>query len=422
MKYCLLFSAFLVSSIINAQSQTKRALFLGNSYTSVNNLPQTIADMAISTDDALVFDSNTPGGYTLHGHSTNATSLAKIAMGNWDFVVLQEQSQYPSFPIEQVETEVFPYAQILDSLINAQNPCAETVFYMTWGRKNGDASNCASWPPVCTYAGMDSLLNLRYRMMAENNDAILSPVGAVWKHIRQNLPEIELYQADNSHPSVAGTYAAACSFYTVLFRKDPTLITFNSTLSDTEAENIRTAAKLVVYDSLMNWHVGEYDPVADFTYQVSGDYEISFTNVSTNATNFYWEFGDGNTSTSENPIHVYPGPGSYTTSLMSDKCGVSDTIFETIDLAPLGISKVANSDIFSLYPNPATTTLTLTQNTSEKILYIITNLKGQAIQSGWFAQQEKQISTASFSDGIYFIQLFNGKKLLNQQKFIKSTF
>jgi hypothetical protein len=165
-------------------------LFLGNSYTYVNDLPKTIADMALSTNDTLIYDSNCPGGYTLQGHATNATSLNKIKQGNWDYVVLQEQSQYPSFPINQVETDVFPYAKLLDSLIHVSNPCAETVFYMTWGRKNGDASNCPSWPPVCTYNGMDSLLRLRYETMATSNKALLSPVSVVWKYLRTNNPLI----------------------------------------------------------------------------------------------------------------------------------------------------------------------------------------------------------------------------------------
>ena len=133
-----MFFVLISCSMANGQSLTKRALFLGNSYTGVNNLPQMVADVTTSTGDTLLFDSNTPGGYTLQGHSTNATSLAKIALSDWDYVVLQEQSQFPSFPISQVETDIFPYAHFLDSIINAENPCVETVFYMTWGRKNGE--------------------------------------------------------------------------------------------------------------------------------------------------------------------------------------------------------------------------------------------------------------------------------------------
>jgi hypothetical protein len=217
---------FLALITVNAQT-TVRALFIGNSYTNTNNLPDVIADLAASTGDSLIYDFNTPGGYTFQLHTTNAATLDKIALGTWDYVVLQEQSQQPSFPIEQVEVQVFPYAAELNDLILAANPCTETVFYMTWGRKNGDAFNCPTWPPVCTYEGMDDLLQERYIMMAEDNAAILSPVGKLWRHIRTYNPAIELYSGDESHPSTAGTYAAACSFYSVLYRKDPTLAVFD---------------------------------------------------------------------------------------------------------------------------------------------------------------------------------------------------
>ncbi|MFM9947575.1 MAG: T9SS type A sorting domain-containing protein [Saprospiraceae bacterium] len=421
MKYKIVFFALLICSTVNGQSQTKRALFLGNSYTYVNNLPQMVANVAISTGDTLIFDNNAPGGYTFQGHSTNAISLAKIALGNWDYVVLQEQSQLPSFPLSQVEADVFPYAHILDSLINAKNLCAETVFYMTWGRKNGDASNCASWPPVCTYSGMDSLLNLRYSLMADNNNAIISPVGAVWKYIRQNFPLIDLYQADGSHPSVAGTYAAACSFYTTLFRKDPTLITFNSTLSTTDAANIRAATKLIVYNSLINWHIGEYDPLANFTYNFSDVNQITFTNNSANATNFYWSFGDGDTSTSNNPTHLYPTTGSYIATLIADKCGISDSTFQTINITSVGVNEISNTNSFIAYPNPSTTTLTISKNIFGNFSYKIFNLPGQEIQTGTVSQSENEISIFTLSNGIYFIQLFDRNKLLGQQKFIKSS-
>jgi PKD repeat protein len=415
----------MVCSIVTGQTLTKRALFLGNSYTNANNLPQMVADVASSTGDTLLFDSNTPGGYTLQGHTTNQESLAKIASGNWDYVVLQEQSQLPSFPISQVETEVFPYARILDSMINAVNPCAETVFYMTWGRKNGDASNCSWWPPVCTFAGMDSLLNLRYRMMADSNEAIVSPVGAVWKYIRQNFPSIELYQADESHPSVAGTYAAACSFYTTVFRKDPANISFNSTLSATDAANIRSAVKLIVYDSLENWHIGEYDPEADFSYLVSGVYQVTFTNSSRYATNFYWSFGDGDTSSGINPTHFYPAPGEYVVTLIADKCGLSDTTFQIINITSVGINESYESDNLIIYPNPVSASLTLilnmTGNLTGNLTYSIVNLTGQEMRAGAIINSENRINVSSLSEGLYFLQLFDNKNLKGQYKFVKSA-
>ena len=260
--------ALLISSVAFGQHLSKNALFIGNSYTYENNLAQMIVDAAASTGDTLTFDSYAMGGYSLASHLVSTITTTKIMAGNWDYVVLQEQSQLPALPTSQFMTGVFPFAHKLDSLINKSNPCGETVFYMTWGRKNGDAVYCSvygswPWPAVCTYEGMDSLLNLRYRMMADSNDAVVSPVGAVWNNIRSSHPQIELYQADESHPSVAGTYAAACCFYATFFRKDPTLITSNPGLPAADAAVIRNAAKLIVYDSLLNWHIGEYDAAID---------------------------------------------------------------------------------------------------------------------------------------------------------------
>ena len=217
MKLQISFSLLLLFTItLYGQGDTVKVLFLGNSYTAANNLPQLVKDVASSAGDVLIQSSNTPGGYTFQMHSTNAQSVGLIQQGGWDYMILQEQSQLPSFPIQQVVNECYPYAKYLDSIFTISNTCGETVFYRTWGRKNGDSDNCPTWPPVCTYAGMDSLLDLRYRTMADSFNGILSPVGNVWRYIRQHYPTIELYSSDLSHPSEAGSYAAACCFYTVL--------------------------------------------------------------------------------------------------------------------------------------------------------------------------------------------------------------
>lgn len=398
-------------SFIYGQFENKSVLFIGNSYTYVNDLPRMIADLAASVGDTLRYDSNAPGGYRLLNHSTNATTLAKIAQNNWDYVVLQEQSQFPSFPDSQVETDVFPYARFLDSLITVGNECTETVFYMTWGRKNGDASNCTSWPPVCTYDGMDSLLNLRYRMMADSNQAIISPVGAVWKHLRQNFPLIELYQADESHPSVAGTYAAACCFYTVLFRKDPTLISFNSSLSAADAANIRAAAKLIVYDSLLNWHVGKYDPTADFTYTDLGNGEIAFTNNSLNTTEFYWFFGDGDTSNAMNPTHQFNN-GTFSVMLIANHCG-KDTIFQNIDINILDIqNQETDKSFINIYPNPADQLINLkTDPTLLGKFYSIYDNSGKAVLSKKINSEIMLIDIGNLSAGLYWLRVGDRKKV-----------
>ena len=97
-----------IAMVFSLHAQQTRVLFLGNSYTAFNSLPSLTRLLALSLGDTIEVSSNTPGGYTFNGHSTDLTSMTLIQQGNWDYVVLQEQSQLPSFPPSQVNTESRP--------------------------------------------------------------------------------------------------------------------------------------------------------------------------------------------------------------------------------------------------------------------------------------------------------------------------
>jgi hypothetical protein len=230
-----------------------RVLFIGNSYIYYNDMPVMLSKITASYKEYIQSESETPGGYTLKHQVSDGNALKKIQRGYWNFVVLQEQSEAPAAPIEDVKANTFPFARYLDSVAHTYNKGCKSIFYMTWGRKNG-SSLCNKWPGVCTYQGMDSLLAQRYTTMAKDNHAVLAPVGAVWKYLRKNHPKIELYDPDGSHPSEGGSYAAACTFATIIFKKDPTTIKFDSKLSASEAEQIRKATKKVVFDRLGQWY------------------------------------------------------------------------------------------------------------------------------------------------------------------------
>jgi len=380
-KTVFVFISVLISTVFTVQAQQHyHALFLGNSYTAYNNLPQLVSDLAIGNGDTLSYEMNVPGGFTLQGHSTNATTLDLISAGSWDYVVLQEQSQRPSFPIEQVEVEVFPFAEFLDSIISEANLCAETVFYMTWGRKFGDAINCPVWPPVCTYEGMDSLLRECYITMANDNEAIVSPVGAVWRYIRTTAPWLELYSPDQSHPSQAGSFAAACAFYTVMFRKDPTLTPFEYVLDPLTVETIKNAAKAVVYDSLDYWNVGTFDPVADFTANLDATGVVSIENLSSNASSYYWDMGDGTTYAEAEPIHTYETSGTYAIQLIAEQCGRFDTIeTDLIVNITTNLVSVKNSLGVEVYPIADQGGLFIKNPAGLNLLIAVTDIKGREV-------------------------------------------
>ena len=103
------------------QIDSLNVLFVGNSYTASNNLPNIVSTIANSMGDYLYTESNLIGGATLQTHVNNNTTNNLIMNGDWDYVSIQEQSQYPSFPIWQVEQDVFPYATQLNQLISDYN-------------------------------------------------------------------------------------------------------------------------------------------------------------------------------------------------------------------------------------------------------------------------------------------------------------
>ncbi len=406
LKICCQFVIFLCSTLPMAAScdtgDTLRALFIGNSYTYVNDLPGVLVNMAASTGDVIQTASSTPGGYTLQMHASNPATLSAIAAGVWDYTVLQEQSQLPALQDSVVTEQVFPFAHYLDSLIIQANECTETVFYRTWGRKNGDTENCPSWPPVCTYQGMDSLLHLRYRIMTDSFSAIMSPVGMVFRYLRMNQPNLELYDGDGSHPSPAGTYAAACSFYTVMLRKNPALISFDNGLDPADAANIRNAAKTVVFDNLMVWNVGKYDPTSAFIADING-LTVNFTNQSTLSHDYFWDFGDGDFSTEQNPVHAYTGTGTFHVTLISSACKLADTSETDIHL---NINSVENNQTNGNQTKVINTNhnLEIVCNQTPTLISLL-GIDGRQLIEYRPGMKESHISTKQLSRGFYIVKI-----------------
>jgi hypothetical protein len=416
-KNFLLFFVAALFSIRSFAGDTARVLFIGNSYTHFQQMPDLVAQLAQESGDVLEWTMSAPGGQTLQQHCTDPATLNFIAQGNWDFVVLQEQSQRPSFPESQVENEVYPYARKLDSLIQAASTtgCTRTVFFMTWGRKNGDADNCAGWPPVCTYLGMDSLLQLRYTKMAEDNTATIAPVAKVWRHIIENNPGIDLYQSDESHPSAAGTYASALTFYSLFFQKDPAQLTNNFIVNPADAAIIRQAANAVVFDSLYRWT--RFDPAYPgmdsimATYQGQGKWNFAVFNPTPNIIGYQWDFGDGSDPTYEtNPTHVYGSPGTYRVCVtLHSSCA---SIYFCFDVeSTVGISEPLLSQQVHLYPNPVNNEGLRIEGLGRPAQYTIYNIVGTQQAAGQLAGSGMTLlPTDKLPAGVYILRLNSGQQ------------
>lgn len=329
-----LFCFPIVYSAVYAQDSIS-VLFIGNSYTYVNDLPGTLGTLATSLGKEITSDSKTNGGYTFQNHTTDPLTYSKIHSKPWDVVVIQGQSQEPSFPDTQVNTQTLPYAVQLSDSIWANNSCSNVMYYMTWGRQNGDSQ----WSEINTFEKMNTRLYNAYMRMADSSDrAMVSPVGRAWAYVRANHPSINLYNADQSHPSAEGTYLAACTFYASLFQQSPVGSTYYGGLSAATAGILQNAAAVVVLDSLDHFHLHPVDEPtqASFTLVQNGE-TVQLTNTSSRATTYSWNFGDGQNASTEHAQHTFGASGIYTIQLIASSTCNSDTFSIQVHVNSLGL-------------------------------------------------------------------------------------
>jgi len=81
---------------------------------------------------------------------------------------------------------------------------------------------------------------------------------------------------------------------------------------------------------------GNQPPVADFTYTING-LTVTFIDQSYDPDGYIvswdWDFGDGSTSTQQNPIHTYISEGTYNVNLtVTDNEGANSTVTKVITL------------------------------------------------------------------------------------------
>lgn len=409
MNRSLLLSLILPFSLLSQNNFKKKAnvLFLGNSYTYVNNLPLLIYNIARANGDTMSYDSNTIGGYSLGNHMFNTTSISKINAENWDYVVLQAQSQEPSFPDQQVMSQTYRYAIKLDSVVKANYNCSNTVFYETWGRKFGDQGNCPNFPPLCTYTGMQDRLKKWYGIFADSTDGIMAPAGEAWRASIAANASLELYDPDQSHPSLAGSYLTACVFYETLFQRSVLSNTYNPGLAANTLTFLQQTAHTVLRDSLKVWNIGINLPWADFTYTATTPGTYQFSGSSATLTNT-WYFGDGTNSQAVAPTHAYGATGNYTVSHVVKNGCKKDSVVKVISVTggtPTGISENKEALTVSVYPNPCRDLLYFAEARgfeNSGALLEISDVSGRVLRADGF---KSPLSVSDLLPGVYFVKI-----------------
>lgn len=223
-------------------------LFIGNSYTTRNNMPRDIfRQIAISAGYDVAITSSTKGGWYLDGFANandemgkEVDALLKNKNYKFDFVVMQEQSVCPAATPKRFYNGV----RGLYEKIRAHG--AIPILYETWGRKTGEITLRENgW----TNESMTWKLAAAYYTIGRELDIDVAYAGLAFFDVYTNHQALGLYDADGSHPSYMGSYLAALTIFAEMFHYNPADVSYIGTLSAENAAILREAARKAVYET-----------------------------------------------------------------------------------------------------------------------------------------------------------------------------
>lgn len=176
-------------------------LFIGNSFTARNNVPALIENLAAARGKTFSHQLISAGGASLRMHWNKGEAQSIIRQNKFDYVVLQEQSTLPVKNAARMHENI----RLFDEVI--KNAGAKTALYLTWARQNAPESQAT--------------INEAYFSIGAELGATVVPVGVAWQHFLAENQQPVLHDKDLSHPTLAGSYLAACVFFAGLFGENP---------------------------------------------------------------------------------------------------------------------------------------------------------------------------------------------------------
>ena len=176
-------------------------LFIGNSFTARNNVPDLVARLAESRGKQLLHRLISAGGASLRMHWNKGDAQKAIQHTRYDYVVLQEQSTLPIKNQQRMHENI----RLFDKEIKDSG--AKTALYLTWARQNAPETQKAITDAYCA--------------IGAELGAVVVPAGVAWLDFISKHNHPVLHDQDRSHPTLAGSYLSACVFLAALFHDSP---------------------------------------------------------------------------------------------------------------------------------------------------------------------------------------------------------
>jgi hypothetical protein len=179
-----------------------KVLFIGNSLTYQNDLPRTVAQLALSAGlpQCYCYQIAYPD-YALEDHYDRREAITALEEEDWDFVVMQ---QGPS-ALPDSRTHLRLWAGVFGNIIDSVG--GQAIMYGVWPQR----SRSFDFPNVAE----------SYRLAAMDIGALFAPAGEAWQLAWAQDPTLPLYDFDDFHPSAMGTYLAALVLFQRIYARTP---------------------------------------------------------------------------------------------------------------------------------------------------------------------------------------------------------
>ncbi len=185
----------------HARPPDARLLFIGNSLTLANNLPELVVTLARAAGQPALSEVVAFNNFSLEDHWQQGDARKALAKGGWSVVVLQ---QGPSaLPESQVLLRDF--TSRFDAEIRRAG--ARTALFMVW-------------PALARKQDFDGV-SRSYTAAATDVGGLLFPAGDAWRAAWKRDATLALYGPDDFHPSAMGSYLAALTIVQKAFKVSP---------------------------------------------------------------------------------------------------------------------------------------------------------------------------------------------------------
>ncbi len=249
------------------KSKQYNFLFIGNSYTHYNDMPEQIfAKILKAAGYTASVTRITKGGWYLIDSAKSTDEVGEkvesaLKLRNYDYIVLQEQSTCPA----AIPAKFYTGVRNLVEKVRADG--ATPILYGTWGRKAGHSVlKTNGW----TNESMTWMISAAYEAIGAELGVDVAYAGLAFYDIYTHNKDINLYDEDLTHPNATGSYLAAMTIFAKITGVDPTTVNYNANLTDEAAAILKEAARKAVFET-------PEIPAEYKTSSVGVEYDLGYT-------------------------------------------------------------------------------------------------------------------------------------------------